>query len=90
LNTKAFLRPGKCHNSNYTQASFQLDKVIGRYIITDPKICDGKPVFRGTRIMVEQVLEQVTMGMALEAIVDEWRGRVSKEAISEAVGMSEQ
>jgi hypothetical protein len=25
-------------------------KFIGRYIVTDPNICHGKPTFRGTRI----------------------------------------
>ena len=65
-----------------------MDKLIGRYIVTNPTICHGSPVFRGTRIMVSQVLEQVTMGMAWEAIVDEWRGKVSLEAISEAVSLA--
>ncbi len=27
-------------------------KLIGRYIVTDPDICHGKPTFRGTRIFV--------------------------------------
>jgi len=52
-------------------------KFIGRYIVTDPKICHGKPTFRGTRIMVSQVLEQVANGMAWEAISEEWRGSVT-------------
>jgi uncharacterized protein (DUF433 family) len=65
-----------------------MNRIIGRYIITDPRICHGRPVFRGTRIMVEQILEQVTMGMAWEAIVEEWRGKVCKEAIAEAVRMA--
>ena len=65
-----------------------MDKLKGCFIITDPKICHGEPVFRGTRIMVEQVLEQVNMGLAWEAIADEWRGRVSIEAIAEAVTLA--
>ncbi len=60
-------------------------KMIGRYIVTDPRICHGQPTFRGTRIMVRQVLEQVARGMAWETIVEEWRGKVPKEAIAEAV-----
>jgi uncharacterized protein (DUF433 family) len=60
-------------------------KSIGRYIVVDPKICHGKPVFRGTRILVSDVLEQVASGMVWEAIIDEWRGALSKEAITEAV-----
>ena len=63
-------------------------KMIGRYIVTDPEICHGKPTFRGTRIMVWQVLEQVATGMAWETIEEEWHGRVSKEAIGEAVRLA--
>lgn len=65
-------------------------KLIGRYIITDPQICHGKPTFRGTRIMVSQILRQVASGMAWETIVDEWGGKVSREAIAEAVGLATQ
>ncbi len=65
-------------------------KVLGRYIVADPEICHGKPTFRGTRIMVWQVLDQVAHGMAWETIVDEWRGKVSKEAIAEAVSLAKQ
>ena len=65
-------------------------KLLGRYIVTDPQICHGQPTFRGTRIMVAQVLEQVASGMAWEAIVEEWRGSVSTEAIAEAVRLAMQ
>ena len=65
-------------------------KLLGRYIVTDPQICHGQPTFRGTRIMVTQVLEQVASGMAWEAIAEEWRGSVSHEAIAEAVRLAVQ
>ena len=70
--------------------TYMKPKLIGRYIVTDPLVCHGKPTFRGTRIMVAQVLEQVAAGMAWEAIVDEWRGSVGKEAIAEAVRLAGQ
>ena len=70
--------------------SFMAQKMIGRYIVSDPRICHGKPTFRGTRIMVSQVLEQITSGMAWETIVEEWRGKVPKEAIAEAVRLAMQ
>jgi uncharacterized protein (DUF433 family) len=57
---------------------------ISRHIVSDPRICHGKPTFRGTRIMVSQVLEQIASGMAWETIIQEWRGSVSREAIAEA------
>lgn len=65
-------------------------KRIGRYIVTDPKTCHGKPTFRGTRIMVADVLEQVASGMAWEAIIEEWHGSIGKEAIAEAVQLASQ
>jgi len=37
---------------------------------------------------VTDVLEQVANGMAWEAIVDDWRGDVSKEAIADAVRLA--
>ena len=63
-------------------------KLLGRYIVADPKICHGKPTFRGTRIMVWQVLEMVSDGMAWESISEQWGGSISKEAIGEAVQLA--
>jgi hypothetical protein len=34
------------------------------------------------------VLEQVASGMAWEAIIEEWRGALTKEAIAEAVRLA--
>jgi uncharacterized protein (DUF433 family) len=65
-------------------------KMIGRYIVTDPEICHGKPTFRGTRIFVADVLEQVADGLAWETIIEEWRGSINDEAIGEAVRLSRQ
>ena len=61
---------------------------LGRFIVVDPAICHGAPTFLGTRILVSDVLEQVASGMAWEAIVDEWRGVIPKEAIAEAVRLA--
>ena len=44
-------------------------KMIGRYVVSDPEICHGKPTFRGTRMMVAHLLEQVAEGMDWESIV---------------------
>ena len=43
-------------------------RLMGRNIVSDPKICHGKPTFRGTRVLVSDVLEQVASGMAWETI----------------------
>ena len=63
-------------------------KTLGRYIVADPAICHGEPTFRCTRILVADVLEQVASGMAWEAIIEEWRYAVTRDAIAEAVRVS--
>ena len=64
--------------------------LIGRHIVTDPKICHGKPTFRGTRVLVADVLEQVASGIAWETIIEEWNDSITKEAIKEAVELASQ
>ncbi len=83
--TLKFKRKNTLKSRNDGKARF-----VGRYVVTDPDICHGKPTFRGTRIMVVHVLEQVAEGMSWDAIVREWRGSIGKEAIAEAVRLSAQ
>ena len=61
---------------------------LGRWIVADPRVCHGKPTFRSTRIMVWQVLEMVASGMAWETIVEQWDGKVTRDAIAEAVHLA--
>ena len=39
------------------------------FIIVDPKICSGKPVIRGTRIMVRNILGMVAGGYTVDRIL---------------------
>jgi uncharacterized protein (DUF433 family) len=61
---------------------------VGRYIVSDAKICHGQPTFRGTRILVADVLDQVAEGLSWETIVEEWHGSITAEAITEAVSLA--
>lgn len=63
-------------------------RAVGRYIVSDPKICHGQPSLRGTRILVADVLDQVAEGLARESIVEEWHGSISAESIAEAVTLA--
>lgn len=65
-------------------------RLFGRYIASDPDICHGKPTFRGTRILVADVLDQIGEGQAWETIIEEWRGSITKDAIAEAIRLSSQ
>ena len=54
-----------------------------QYIESNPKVCHGQWVFKGTRIMVWVVREQIQGGMTPEQIVGQWNGKVSLAAIDE-------
>ncbi len=42
--------------------------IYGNRIEIDPAICSGKPVVRGTRILVTSILSQLAAGESFEAI----------------------
>lgn len=46
-----------------------LKLVLNKYIIADSAICHGKPTFKGTRIMVWQVLEMLSAGENTKSII---------------------
>lgn len=60
-------------------------KKLGRFICADPKICHGKLTFRGTRILVSDVIELVADGMDWDRIIKECHGSISRAAIAEAL-----
>ena len=61
---------------------------LGRFIVADPAICHGKPTYKGTRIMVWQVLEDLGHGESVNKLVKAWGGRVSRQAILETIRLS--
>ncbi|GDY22187.1 hypothetical protein LBMAG56_35340 [Verrucomicrobiota bacterium] len=63
---------------------------LGEHIVADPKICHGKPTFKGTRIMVWQVLDALARGESVGEIVTAWDGKVSQAAIAETVRLARQ
>ena len=68
----------------------QTVKILGRFIVADPKVCHGQPTFRGTRVFVADVLDQVARGLDWETIIEEWHGSITHEAIAEAVHLAAQ
>lgn len=62
---------------------------LGDHIVADPEICHGKPVFKGTRIMVWQVLDDVADGRSWDFICNQrWGGRIPLSAVAEAVRLA--
>ena len=52
----------------------QTVKILGRFIVADPKVCHGQPTFRGTRVFVADVLAQVARGFDWETIIENGTG----------------
>jgi uncharacterized protein (DUF433 family) len=42
---------------------------VSDYIVIDSRFCHGKPIFKGTRIMVSQVLELLEAGRSAKDIL---------------------
>src|SRR2546423_14544319 len=63
---------------------------LGRHIVADPLICHGQPTFKGTRIMVWQVLDDVAEGRSWDFICNvRWEERVQLAAVGEAVRLAQ-
>ena len=61
---------------------------LGKYIVADPRICHGKPTYKGTRVMVWQVLEALEDGESWDEICAAWCGSVTREAIAETIRLA--
>ena len=62
-------------------------KQYGRYIVADQGVCHGALTFRGTRVFVTDVLDQVARGVDWDEISREWHG-LPREAIAEAIQLA--
>jgi uncharacterized protein (DUF433 family) len=60
---------------------------IGHYLVVDPKICHGQLTFKGTRVMVETILEAFRRGESWDEIRRGWP-TVPPEAIREALALA--
>lgn len=57
---------------------------INEHIVADTEICGGTPTFKGTRIMVWQVLEMLEGGMSIDEILEDYP-TLTKEHIKSAL-----
>lgn len=54
------------------------------HIVVDSKICSGKPVIRGTRIMVKNILGMVAGGYNIDQIMEAYP-ELTKEMVQAAL-----
>ncbi len=58
-----------------------------RWIIIDPNICHGKPVFRGTRVLVADVLEMIASGMSIDDVLKEYP-QLTRDMVLDAIALA--
>ena len=57
------------------------DQLLER-IALDPKVVEGKPVIKGTRITVQYVLGLLAKGSTIEGILDEYEGLTKDDILA--------
>src|SRR5437762_770275 len=63
---------------------------LGNYVVSAPGVCGGEPTFKYTRIDARFILERIQAGETLEDLVAAYCGRISSEAIEEALRLDQQ
>lgn len=63
---------------------------LGQHVVQAKGVCGGRPTFKHTRIEIAGTLQRIAAGEDIDAIVSGYRGRVSREAILEAIQIAEE
>ncbi len=63
-------------------------KEFGQYIVADPEICSGQLTFKGTRILVSDVLYLLTKGWDWNRITAAYDEHLASAAIAEAIELA--
>jgi uncharacterized protein (DUF433 family) len=58
---------------------------LGEHIVRAVGVCGGRPTFKYTRIEVSGTLDRLAAGESLDEVVAGYRGRISHEAMVEAI-----
>lgn len=57
---------------------------LGKFVVSSPAVCRGRPTFKYTRIEVAGILERLGAGHAVDDLIADSQGSLSREAIAEA------
>lgn len=60
---------------------------LGKHVVRAPGVCGGRPTFKHTRIEITGALERLAAGEPIQEIARGYEGRVSLEAMEEAVAI---
>lgn len=58
---------------------------LGKHLAVDKRVCGGRLIFKGTRILVADAVELADDGYSVEAIAQQYCGAITPEAVAEAL-----
>ena len=58
---------------------------ISKHIVADSEICHGKPTFKGTRVLVSDVIELVADGVSVQEIIRDYYPSLNIDMIKNAL-----
>ena len=58
---------------------------LSEHVVRAVGVCDGRPTLKYTRVEITGTLERLASGESIDEIVNGYRGRVTHDAIYEAV-----
>jgi uncharacterized protein (DUF433 family) len=58
---------------------------VSKYIVVDDEICHGKPTFKGTRVLVSDVIELLAAGLSIKEIIRDYYPSLNEDMIKEAL-----
>lgn len=61
---------------------------IGKHLAADTRVCRGRLIFKGTRILVSDALELTHAGYSPEAIARQYRGLITVKGVREALSLT--
>jgi len=61
---------------------------IGRHLAADTRVCSGRLIFKGTRILVSDAIELTKAGYSPEAIARQYRGIITARGVREALALT--
>ena len=64
---------------------------LGKYVVSAPGVCGGRPIFKHTRLEVSAVLASIASGETIEQVVQAYaHSRLTPEAVREAIRLADQ
>ena len=61
---------------------------IGKHLAADTRVCSGRLIFKGTRVLVSDALELSEAGYTPEAIARQYRGMLTPKGVREALALT--